>query len=33
MIPIRCHAVSGVAFSTVQGETRLLMMKRVKGGF
>ncbi|ENC9556513.1 NUDIX hydrolase [Aeromonas hydrophila] len=33
MIPIRCHAVSGVALSTVQGETRLLMMKRVKGGF
>lgn len=33
MIPIRCHTVSGVALSTVQGETRLLMMKRVKGGF
>ncbi len=33
MIPIRCHTVSGVALSTVQDETRLLMMKRVKGGF
>lgn len=33
MILIRCHTVSGVALSTVQGETRLLMMKRVKGGF
>ena len=33
MIPIRCHSVSGVAISTVQGETRLLMMKRVKGDF
>ncbi|AVP84837.1 NUDIX hydrolase [Aeromonas hydrophila] len=33
MIPIRCHTVSGVALSTVQGKTRLLMMKRVKGGF
>ncbi len=33
MIPIRCHTVSGVALSTAQGETRLLMMKRVKGGF
>ncbi|MFM5813593.1 NUDIX pyrophosphatase [Aeromonas dhakensis] len=33
MIPIHCHTVSGVALSTVQGETRLLMMKRVKGGF
>ncbi|UBQ50389.1 NUDIX domain-containing protein [Aeromonas hydrophila] len=33
MIPIRCHTVSGVALSTGQGETRLLMMKRVKGGF
>ena len=33
MIPIRCHTVSGVALSAGQGETRLLMMKRVKGGF
>lgn len=33
MIPIRCKAVSGVALTTVDGETRLLVMKRVKGGF
>ncbi len=32
MIPIRCKAVSGVALTTVDGETKLLMMKRVKGG-
>ncbi|KFN18716.1 NUDIX hydrolase [Aeromonas bestiarum] len=33
MIPIRCKAVSGVALSTIDGETKLLVMKRVKGGF
>ncbi|MGL5130444.1 MAG: NUDIX hydrolase [Aeromonas popoffii] len=33
MIPIRCKAVSGVALSTMDGETKLLVMKRVKGGF
>lgn len=33
MIPIRCKAVSGVALTTVDGETKLLVMKRVKGGF
>ncbi|WAF75176.1 NUDIX domain-containing protein [Aeromonas dhakensis] len=33
MIPIRCKTVSGVAFSTIDGETKLLVMKRVKGGF
>ncbi|PJG60513.1 NUDIX hydrolase [Aeromonas cavernicola] len=33
MIPISCHAVSGVALSTMDGETKLLVMKRVKGGF
>ncbi len=33
MIPIRCKAVSGVALTTVDGETRLLVMKLVKGGF
>ncbi|OBR44082.1 MULTISPECIES: NUDIX hydrolase [Aeromonas] len=33
MIPIRCKTVSGVALSTIDGETKLLVMKRVKGGF
>ena len=33
MIPIRCKAISGVALSTIDGETKLLVMKRVKGGF
>ena len=33
MIPIRCKDVSGVALSTMDGETKLLVMKRVKGGF
>ena len=33
MIPIRCKAVSGVALSTIDGETKLLVMIRVKGGF
>ena len=33
MIPIRCKAVSGVALSTMDGETKLLVMKRVKVGF
>ena len=33
MIPVRCKAVSGVALSTVDGETRMLLMNRVKGGF
>ena len=33
MIPIRCQAVSGVALSAVDGEIRILLMKRVKGGF
>lgn len=33
MIPIRCKTVSGVALSTIDGETKLLVMKRVMGGF
>ncbi|HDZ8965716.1 TPA: NUDIX domain-containing protein [Aeromonas dhakensis] len=33
MIPIRCKTVSGVALSTIDGEKKLLVMKRVKGGF
>ena len=33
MIPIRCKTVFGVALSTIDGETKLLVMKRVKGGF
>lgn len=33
MIPIRCHAVSGVALSEIDGQIKILLMKRVKGGF
>lgn len=33
MIPIRCKTVSGVALSTIDGEKKLLVMKRVKDGF
>jgi dATP pyrophosphohydrolase len=33
MIPIRCHAVAGVALSEIDGQTKMLLMNRVKGGF
>lgn len=33
MIPIRCHAVAGVALSEIDGQTKVLLMNRVKGGF
>ncbi|EPP4298252.1 NUDIX hydrolase, partial [Vibrio navarrensis] len=33
MIPINNSIVSGVALSEVNGETKMLLMKRVKGGF
>lgn len=33
MIPNRCHAVSGVALSEIDGQIKMLLMKRVKGGF
>ncbi|MDA0120300.1 NUDIX hydrolase [Vibrio sp. T11.5] len=33
MIPINNSIVSGVALSEINGETKMLLMKRVKGGF
>ncbi|MCW8329243.1 NUDIX domain-containing protein [Photobacterium sp. SDRW27] len=33
MIPIRAAVVSGVALSNIDGETKILLMKRTKGGF
>lgn len=33
MIPIRCHAVAGVALSEIDGQIKMLLMHRVKGGF
>ena len=33
MIPINNSIVSGVAISEIDGETKMLLMKRVKGGF
>ncbi|MEZ9710961.1 NUDIX pyrophosphatase [Vibrio breoganii] len=33
MIPVNTSIVSGVALSMIDGETKLLLMKRVKGGF
>ncbi|MEZ9631515.1 DNA mismatch repair protein MutT [Vibrio breoganii] len=33
MIPVNTSIVSGVALSMIEGETKLLLMKRVKGGF
>ncbi|MEH6532836.1 MAG: NUDIX domain-containing protein [Photobacterium frigidiphilum] len=33
MIPVRCAAVSGIALSEVNGQTKILLMKRTKGGF
>ena len=33
MIPLNTSVVSGVALSEIEGETKILMMKRVNGGF
>lgn len=33
MIPLNTSIVSGVALSSINGETKMLLMKRVKGGF
>ncbi|MEZ9487216.1 NUDIX hydrolase [Vibrio breoganii] len=33
MIPVNTSIVSGVALSKIDGETKMLLMKRVKGGF
>ncbi|WP_159737220.1 NUDIX hydrolase [Vibrio atypicus] len=33
MIPVNASVVSGVALSEIDGEIKLLLMKRVKGGF
>ncbi len=33
MIPLNSSVVSGVALSIIDGETKMLLMKRVKGGF
>ena len=33
MIPVNTSIVSGVALSEIDGEMKLLLMKRVKGGF
>ncbi|MDO6545407.1 NUDIX hydrolase [Photobacterium sanguinicancri] len=33
MIPVNTSIVSGVALSEINGETKMLLMKRVKGGF
>ncbi len=33
MIPIRCNAVAGVALSDIDGQIKILLMNRVKGGF
>ena len=33
MIPIRSIIVSGVLLSEIEGELKILLMKRVKGGF
>ncbi|GAM59924.1 NTP pyrophosphohydrolase [Vibrio ishigakensis] len=33
MIPVNTSIVSGVALSKMDGETKMLLMKRVKGGF
>ena len=33
MIPINTSVVSGVALSEIDGETKMLLMKRVHGGF
>ncbi|WP_017220859.1 NUDIX hydrolase [Moritella dasanensis] len=33
MIPIRSMAVSGVALSEIDGETKILLMKRCRGNF
>lgn len=33
MIPVNTSIVSGIALSEINGETKMLLMKRVKGGF
>ncbi|ELV8627360.1 NUDIX domain-containing protein, partial [Vibrio cidicii] len=33
MIPIKTSVVSGVALSQIDGVTKMLLMKRVKGGY
>lgn len=33
MIPVRCNAVAGVALSEIDGQIKMLLMNRVKGGF
>ena len=33
MIPVNTSVVSGVAISEIDGETKILMMKRLKGDF
>lgn len=33
MIPLNSSVVSGVALSKIDGEVKMLLMKRVKGGF
>jgi dATP pyrophosphohydrolase len=33
MIPLNTSIVSGVALSKIDGEVKILLMKRVKGGF
>ena len=33
MIPVNTSVVSGVALSEFDGETKILMIKRVNGGF
>ena len=33
MIPLRSTVVSGVALSKIEGEMKMLLMKRTKGGF
>lgn len=33
MIPLSSSVVSGVALSKIDGEVKMLLMKRVKGGF
>ncbi|OOF33161.1 NUDIX hydrolase [Salinivibrio costicola] len=33
MIPVNTSVVSGVALSRIEGEIKMLLMKRVKGGF
>jgi dATP pyrophosphohydrolase len=33
MIPVKSSVVSGIALSEINGETKMLLMKRVNGGF